>query len=516
MSSHIIIVDHIKDWRDEYPDVTVITSKDYFSRQEYLKLKNARIVNLCRSYRYLSNGYYCSLLAEARHHKVIPTVRTLTDLSNKAIYSLNIEDMDELVHKSVHKSMTGADENKFELLVFFGQCEDKIFQELARQIFDNFRSPLIKIEFRLQGKWQISAIKPLSLHRLEAYQQKLFVKQLSAYLGKRWQSPKSASIYRYDLAILHNPNEALPPSNPAALKKFQQVGKKMGLNIELIEKKDYAKLAEYDALFIRETTQVNHHTYRFAKKAETEGMVVIDDPDSILRCTNKVYLAELLSTNNVPRPNSVILQKEQKQLPGKIIGYPHVLKIPDGSFSRGVYKAENESQSKEIMARLFKESDLILAQEFIYTEFDWRIGILNHQPIFSCQYFMSREHWQIVKHQASGASVTGDHKSWQLENVPQTVLDTALSVAKLIGDGLYGVDIKQNDSGVYVIEINDNPNLDSGVEDGCSGDGLYQQVLEEFVRRLDSRKTLGDNSSTVKSSSAPNGKEPVINGQRSI
>jgi glutathione synthase/RimK-type ligase-like ATP-grasp enzyme len=58
---------------------------------------------------------------------------------------------------------------------------------------------------------------------------------------------------------------------------------------ELIEKEDYGRLAEFDALFIRETTGVNHHTYRFARRAEAEGLVVVDDPQSILKCTNKVY-----------------------------------------------------------------------------------------------------------------------------------------------------------------------------------------------------------------------------------
>ncbi len=45
-------------------------------------------------------------------------------------------------------------------------------------------------------------------------------------------------------------------------------------------------------LFIRETTYVDHHSFRFSRRAEAEGLVVIDDPQSILRCTNKVFLAE--------------------------------------------------------------------------------------------------------------------------------------------------------------------------------------------------------------------------------
>ena len=74
----------------------------------------------------------------------------------------------------------------------------------------------------------------------------------------------------------------------------------LAIRPELITRDDYGRLAEFDALFIRETTYVNHHTYRFARRAASEGLVVIDDPVSIVRCTNKVYLAELLQRYRIP------------------------------------------------------------------------------------------------------------------------------------------------------------------------------------------------------------------------
>ena len=166
-----------------------------------------------------------------------------------------------------------------------------------------------------------------------------------------------------------------------------------------------------------------------------------------------------------------------------------VLKIPDGSFSRGIFKVQNKREAVEITDRLFKESDLILAQEFLYTEFDWRIGILNRKPLYACKYFMSRSHWQVVKHDDSGRIQEGSFQTLLIEDAPPEVTRTALAVADLIGNGLYGVDLKQNEKGVFVIEINDNPNVDSGVEDACLGDELYQIIIGEFVRRLERRKS---------------------------
>lgn len=491
MSTHIILVENRKDWQPDYPEAVVVTANDYLSRPEYLKLKGAKIINLCRSYRYLSIGYYCSLLAEARRHKTVPSVRTLTDLSSKAIYSLDAEDLDDMVHRSLRKHAAPPGEGRFELNIFFGQCDDKDLQDLARQIFDAFRCPLLKIEFRLQGKWHISSIKPIYLNTIPPEQRPLFVYAFNAYLNKRWQIPKAKNFGRYDLAILHNPAEKFAPSNLSALHKFIRAGKKLGVNVDLVGKKDYSKLGEYDALFIRETTQIDHHTYRFSKKAESEGMVVIDDPDSIVKCTNKVYLAELLASNKIPTPKTIILRKKGnlKALEG-VIDYPVVLKIPDGSFSRGVFKANNAKEVEELTTKLFKESDLLLAQEFVPTSFDWRIGVLNRKPLFACQYFMSKKHWQIVKHDtSSGRFEQGAYKTWQIEEAPKEIVNVAVAAAKLIGDGLYGVDLKQTEKGVVVIEVNDNPNIDAGVEDEHLGGQLYEIIMAEFVRRLDLRKT---------------------------
>ncbi|MCJ7766566.1 MAG: RimK family alpha-L-glutamate ligase, partial [Thiovulaceae bacterium] len=345
--------------------------------------------------------------------------------------------------------------------------------------------PLLRVTFQRQGEWRIGAIKPIAINKLDALSRSFFVKAFEDYRKKQWRTPKGKTSARYDIAILHDPSDPQPPSNIKALNQFIKAGKTLGVEVDLIEKKDYGRLAEYDALFIRDTTRIDHYTYRFAKKAESEGMVVIDDPMSILLCTNKVYLAELLRAKKVPTPKTVIVGRKDLKAAENILGFPMVLKVPDGSFSQGVFKAENDEQMREITNRLFQKSELILAQEFLYTQFDWRIGILNKKPLYASQYFMSKEHWQIVQYDSKGGFEEGGFRTMAIEEVPKKVIDIALKAANLIGDGLYGVDIKQNEKEVYVIEINDNPNIDAGVEDLDLKDNLYRIIMEDFVRRLD-------------------------------
>jgi len=487
MAERIVLVDRPQDWKPQYPDVTAVAAREYIASPELADRKNLRVINLCRSYRYLSLGYYCSLLAEARGHRVVPTTRTINDLSRKSIYSLDLSDLDGLVSKR----LAGLDTPAFSGLsmdVYFGWHPDQSLAELARQLFDLFPMPLMQAEFKHQGKWRLTAVRPLHLNALDAAREALFVSGLEQHLSKRWREPKAKRQYRYDIAMLHDPNEKLPPSDPVAIRSFVRVAQGLGVNLEPIEKGDYGRVSEYDALFIRETTGINHHTYRFAKKAESEGMPVIDDPNSILKCTNKVYLAELLRTHSIPTPRSTIVRRDTVAEVGDLIPFPVVIKIPDSSFSRGVLKVESKEELEDVAQNLFKSSDLLLAQEFVYTPFDWRIGILNRKLLFACQYFMSKQHWQIIKHGAGGGYQEGDWKTVPVEDVPQEVTEPALASANLIGDGLYGVDVKHHDGRVMVMEVNENPNIEAEVEDDVLGDGLYEIVIEDLIRRIEERR----------------------------
>jgi hypothetical protein len=40
---------------------------------------------------------------------------------------------------------------------------------------------------------------------------------------------------------------------------------------------------------------------------------------------------------------------------------------------------------------------------------------------------------------------------------------------------------------VFVIEVNDNPNIDAGVEDAVLKDDLYRLVMQNLIRRIEHR-----------------------------
>ena len=57
-----------------------------------------------------------------------------------------------------------------------------------------------------------------------------------------------------------------------------------------------------------------------------------------------------------------------------------------------------------------------------------------------------------------------------------------------IGDGLYGVDLKEVKGKAFVIEVNDNPSIDAGCEDQVLGEELYLAIMASLRRRMDRRR----------------------------
>jgi len=164
-----------------------------------------------------------------------------------------------------------------------------------------------------------------------------------------------------------------------------------------------------------------------------------------------------------------------------------VVKIPDSSFSLGVRRVGSMEKLKELVGNWLKNSDILLAQKYIPTKFDWRVGILGEKPLFVCQYLMARHHWQIVKYDTGGRPLEGGFKSFSLADVPSAVLEIGVKAANCIGDGLYGVDLKETDKGIVVIEVNDNPNLEHGIEDSAEKDEVWLRLTRWFIDRLEQR-----------------------------
>ncbi|MBK6282234.1 MAG: GNAT family N-acetyltransferase [Draconibacterium sp.] len=485
--SNIIIVKNPKNWNLQIEGVKVVSSRGYITESEFQSLKNVRIFNLSNSYQYQKMGYYVSLLASARDHRVIPNVTTLRDFSSLSL----IRSLSGYIDDDIQNAFRLVKENKVSVFVYFSKSVNPKFRQLAQKLYHLFEAPLLQIDFVKSEKWMIQKVTPLSLKKVNPDDLEKVQEFARDYFSKKRFSRPRFKNYKYDLAILVNPKEKNPPSCPEALQNFKKAAEKEGFYTEFITKEDFSQLSEYDALFIRETTSVNDHTYQFSRTAYAEGLVVLDDPWSILRCSNKIFQNERLKQNKIKTPATLVLSKfSYRKSQNLNLKFPLVLKQPDSAFSIGVEKVDNIEQLDEALKKLFLGSDLIIAQEFMPSEYDWRIGVLDQKPLFACKYYMAKNHWQIYNWKSESKYKGGESDSVAIEDVPENVIKTAIKAAALIGDGLYGVDLKIINGEVYVIEINDNPNIDADVEDLILKDQLYSRIVRSLLNRIEINRNI--------------------------
>jgi glutathione synthase/RimK-type ligase-like ATP-grasp enzyme len=268
-----------------------------------------------------------------------------------------------------------------------------------------------------------------------------------------------------------------------AVVKCRDVAESMGHTAEFIFPVDMKKIPKLDALFIRANTDPMNTTYVAARIAQMYGIPVIDDPSSIQICADKINMYMHLMKNNVSMPRTKFLKKKEldEGLAEELfeeLGTPLVLKEPSTSFSARVEKVSTIDEMLKIARRFFKLSDWIVVQEYIESRFDWRVGVINGQLLYACRYIIPSETFKIQA-SVNGHIVYCDVESVPADQVPPEVIELGRQAGNAIGNGLYGVDIKESNGKLYVIEVNDNPSLEGG-EDAHYPD-MFQKIISYLM-----------------------------------
>ena len=123
MTGWVILVDQPKDLPNADTPHKVITTSDYLARPRLFDMGRPKLVNLSRSYAYQSKGYYASLLAEARGHRVVPTVETMLELREAKLYEHALPELEDELNRCARRA-DFQPEGEFKLLVCFGIARD--------------------------------------------------------------------------------------------------------------------------------------------------------------------------------------------------------------------------------------------------------------------------------------------------------------------------------------------------------------------------------------------------------
>jgi len=291
------------------------------------------------------------------------------------------------------------------------------------------------------------------------------------------------------LAILYDKTSLYSPSNDAAIDQFCTSAEERQIKTKIIGKEDISNLSHFDALFIRDTTHPENYAYDFSLSAELKKIPVLDTTEGIMKGCNKIWQTNAFFSYNIPFPNSMIINVINYEFIHEKLTYPCVLKIHDSCFSQGVFLIHDKKEFFETVERLILNSGKatnrnLICQEFIKTAFDWRITFLDRKPLFACKYHMIENDWKIIKYDKKGNYIEGVHEAITIESIPSKVMNAAYLCISLMDKGLYGIDIKETNNSVYVIEINDNPSIDAGTEDTIYGKAIYDKIIEWFKIRI--------------------------------
>ncbi len=276
------------------------------------------------------------------------------------------------------------------------------------------------------------------------------------------------------------------PREEKALNNFRRTAQSFGHELNFMFRENISQIPEYDAVFIRATTDPLFTSYVVSKTATELGLKVVDDPESIQICGNKIHQYALFKKHGISHIPTVFINREDmhhKRLMQifKELGKPVVIKAPYTSFSRYVEKAACETSFRDVAKRFFRKSDVLAVQRFMPTAFDWRVGVLNHEVLYVCKYMIPKGRWKHgAKRRGKPTFVWGRTVALKRENAPAPLKELALKACEVIGHGLYGVDIKEANGNYVVVEVNDNPSIYAGYEDLRNKD-LYGKIITYLV-----------------------------------
>jgi len=354
----LIVVENPKRWSFDVDSAEVVSARAYLVEPRFAAMRRAAVYNLCRRLGYQSVGYYVSLLAAARGHRPLPSVSTVQALGQSPLVRILAEDAD--LDREVQRALGPLRSNEFRLSIYFGRNVARRYDGVCRALFNQFPAPLLFARFaRSEGRWRLTGVRLGATSEVPEKHRDFLLEQARRYFERPAGRRRPARSFQYDLAVLWSADDPTAPSNDRAMRRLARAAAGQDIDVKIITPEDYGRLAEFDALFLRETTRVEHHTYRFATRAVAEGLVVIDEPESIVRATNKVYQAELFVRNGIPSPRTFVVHEGNRQEVAERVGLPCVLKKPDGAFSVGVVTAGTPEEAAESLDDVSEKSGLV-------------------------------------------------------------------------------------------------------------------------------------------------------------
>ncbi|WP_199872893.1 ATP-grasp domain-containing protein [Inediibacterium massiliense] len=230
--------------------------------------------------------------------------------------------------------------------------------------------------------------------------------------------------------------------------------------------------------------RMGSHTSYFSlavlRHLEKLGVHIINHPHSIDVVKDKLYTQQILATNNLPVPKTMLVKfPVNVDLVEKYLGFPVIVKTIHGSQGSGVYLSNNKSSFDDLM-QLINSTNTnmnIILQEFIKNSFgrDLRVLVIGGRPI-GCMERISKD-GSFKANFSQGGSV----KKYELNPEIEWL---ATESSKILGLDVAGIDLLFDGEHYRICEANSAPGFE-GFEEATQ-----MKVAEEIFNYIKIRFSL--------------------------
>lgn len=263
-------------------------------------------------------------------------------------------------------------------------------------------------------------------------------------------------------------------------KALLEASRKRGIDTELVDVRgEIFNLSDgkrYGDMALQRVTSYYRGIHAAAIIA-SYGTPVINRREILEITGNKVFTLLKLREKGVPVPQTYITFDVQRAIDSfKLLGNRAVIKPVMGSWGRMVGLLETESSAKAVLEdRLYMDPlyQIYYMQEYVKRPpRDIRAFVVGDQVIAAIYRYQPANDWRT--NTALGGRAENCPVSGELE-------DLAMRAASAIGEGIYGVDIMETDSGMVVHEINGTVEFKNSVS--VTGVDIQGKIVEYLINK---------------------------------
>ncbi|WP_017582717.1 RimK family alpha-L-glutamate ligase [Nocardiopsis valliformis] len=205
------------------------------------------------------------------------------------------------------------------------------------------------------------------------------------------------------------------------------------------------------------------------------GVPVLNTPETVALCDNKIATAFALDRARVPTPDTVVsLAPSSGGRAADEVGYPAVVKPVNGSWGRGLARVGDRETAETLFGlrdQLASPSQkLTCVQEFVPGR-DLRVLVVGGSAVAA----MARESDDWVRNVALGSTAVP-------RRLDDSLVELAERSAAAVGGGVLGVDLLETDDGrLFVLEVNSAVEF-RGLGEANPGVSVADAIVDHLLR----------------------------------